>query len=193
MEKGIKVFKLLKNIFLAVSLFGVLILFLLEDIIYIKNIELEDSIRYISLGFMVWGYIIHIIFKSIYNILNYRILEDKDKYITKNLVGDLIFTGSIFLAFFVRLLLYRYEMFLDLNYHFEKIIDFIIIIIPTIFLYYYYLSFVPSKLVNYTKYFSKNNKFKVLLCVVIGFIMILMLVYFNRSTNIIRKVPDYVI
>lgn len=193
MEKGIKVFKLLKNIFLAVSLFGVLILFLLEDIIYIKNIELEDSIRYISLGFMVWGYIIHIIFKSIYNILNYRILEDKDKYITKNLVGDLIFTGSIFLAFFVRLLLYRYEMFLDLNYHFEKIIDFIIIIIPTIFLYYYYLSFVPSKLVNYTKYFSKNNKFKVLLCIVIGFIMILMLVYFNRSTNIIRKVPDYVI
>lgn len=193
MEKGIKVFKLLKNIFLAVSLFGVLILFLLEDIIYIKNIELEDSIRYISLGFMVWGYIIHIIFKSIYNILNYRILEDKDKYITKNLVGDLIFTGGIFLAFFVRLLLYRYEMFLDLNYHFEKIIDFIIRIIPTIFLYFYYLSFVPSKLVNYTKYFSKNNKFKVLLCIVIGFIMILMLVYFNRSTNIIRKVPDYVI
>lgn len=84
-------------------------------------------------------------------------------------------------------------MFLDLNYHFEKIIDFIIRIIPTIFLYFYYLSFVPSKLVNYTKYFSKNNKYKALLCIVIGFIMILMLVYFNRSTNIIRKVHDYVI
>lgn len=183
-----KKYKILKNLFFVFSLLSIIIFFYSMEEELVNDININNVIVLFSFLSMSINYILHIIFKTLYKKVDYNAIEDKDKYITKNIITDIIITSLVFLSYIVRLLLYIYDYYINNN----TLVDFFAHISSfSLLFYYYYISFIPLKIIMYSNYFSNNNKRKKVLYIVLGIIFVLLFLFCQGFNIIMRKVEKY--